>query len=292
MNVLVIGSINQDIVVNTARVPEAGETVLGQSLHYFPGGKGANQAVAAARLGAKVAFIGAVGTDDAGKSLCAQLAAEGIDISGVRTLPDYPTGTAHITVCAGENRIIVLSGANFALLPEDIARCETYFAAADVILTQLEIPLPCVRTAAQMAQQYGKPFILNPAPAMTLPDELINACTLLTPNESEYARLFPLSSDNASQQPQNKVLLTCGANGVYYRDQGQVHHQAIFPVKVVDTTGAGDTFNGALAAFWGQGLPEAVRRASAAAALSVTHAGAQSGMPTQDELNAFLQQNE
>ncbi|MDO5686235.1 MAG: ribokinase [Neisseria sp.] len=291
LNVLVIGSINQDIVVNTARFPQAGETLLAQSLAYFPGGKGANQAVAAARLGARVSMIGALGDDVFGRDLYAHLAHEGIDTTAIALLPDCASGTAHITVSGGENHIIVHSGANFALTVQHIARHEALFQAADVVLSQLEIPLDCVQLTAELAEKHRKPFILNPAPTLPLPAELIRRCTLLTPNRHEW-QILSAADDNATPTPTAQMLITCGAHGVHYRHHGQNGFQAAFEVITCDSTGAGDTFNGALAAFWNQGLPAAVHYASAAAALSVTRAGAQAGMPTRKELMCFLGQSE
>ena len=291
-NVLVIGSINMDLVIETSQFPAPGETLLGQRFRTFPGGKGANQAVAARRLGAQVTMIGCVGQDAFGRELIDRLQREGIDTRYIRSAENAATGVAAITVCQAENSIVVVPGANYAVLPDDLLAAEAAFAAADVVLCQLEIPLSTVEAAAALAARHGKPFLLNPAPAVPLSPELLARVTLLTPNEHELGMVLAADGDDwenqLSQHPQ-RILMTRGAAGAWFADaNGQLQHQPAFAVKSVDTTGAGDTFNGALAAFWGLGLPVLTRLACAAAALSVTQAGAQSGMPNQDQLEAFL----
>ena len=292
-SVLVIGSINMDLVVETGRFPGPGETVLGQRFSTFPGGKGANQAVAARRLGAQVAIIACVGNDSFGLELIDQLKAEGIDTRHVRIAEHISTGVAAITVSQAENAIVVVPGANHALTPDDVVAAEAAFVAADVVLCQLEIPLAVVAAAAELAARLGKPFLLNPAPAMALPQTLLDQLTLLTPNEHELDIVFSCHTGDwqalLGQYPQ-RVLMTRGADGAWFADAtGQLQHQSAFAVTAVDTTGAGDTFNGALAAFWGQDLARLTRLACAASALSITRAGAQSGMPTYQELQAFLE---
>ncbi|QEY26788.1 ribokinase [Neisseria zalophi] len=291
--ITVIGSINIDLVTGSPRFPQPGETLLGTSFERFMGGKGANQAVAAARLGADVCMIGAVGDDGFGKEAIAHLRNEGIDTTHIKVLPDLPTGMANITVANGDNHIIVVSGANFGITPADIEACEAQIAASDVILSQLEIPMECVIAAAKLARKHNKPFILNPAPAQKLPTELLELVTLLTPNAYELAISLGLPEDTPAESLIRKsgsaVLMTCGKEGVMYNDEnGNIHRQHGFTVEAVDTTGAGDTFNGAFAVFSSLGMEAAVRKANAAAALSVTKAGAQSGMPTLDALEAFL----
>ncbi|KPC49663.1 ribokinase [Amantichitinum ursilacus] len=289
--VLVVGSINMDLVVQTTTFPRLGETLFGQTFATFPGGKGANQAVAAARLGAQVSMLGCVGRDAFGAQLKAGLAAEGIDTQWVFER-DVASGVAAITVTGGDNAIVVVPGANYALTTDDLDAAEAAFVAADVILAQLEIPLPVVQHAAALALRHGKTFFLNPAPATVLPQSLIGAATLLTPNEFELAAaLGAPDSDWSTLLPRlpGKLVMTHGKHGAYYADHaGKAVHQPGFPVTAVDSTGAGDTFNGALAAFWHLGVSDAVRHANAAGALSVTKAGAQSGMPKLAELNAFL----
>jgi ribokinase len=291
--VVVVGSINMDMVVATETFPRLGETLFGTRFSTHPGGKGANQAVAAARLGADVTMIGCVGDDAFGNEMKATLAREGVDIRHVSTGREA-TGIASITVSGGDNAIIVVPGANHELTPAHIDAASDAFAQADVVLAQLEVPMATVIHAARRAREYGKPFFLNPAPAVALSDELVELATLLTPNEHELA--------TALQQPEadwartlasrpGRIAMTHGKEGAYFTQaDGTLAHQPGFTVEAVDSTGAGDTFNGALAAFWHLGMREAVRRANAAGALSVTRAGAQGGMPTLAELEALLKQ--
>lgn len=290
--VLLIGSINMDLVVEADSFPRQGETLFGRSFATYPGGKGANQAVAAARLGASVSLIACVGKDAFGTELLAGLQAEGVDTRWVQQV-DVATGMASITLVGGDNAIMVVPGANNAVSPAQLDAAEAAFAEADVVLAQLEVPLVTVEHAAKLAARHGKPFILNPAPAQPLPASLLQQVSLLTPNEYELAVAL------GSQQPWQQLLIsrpagivmTQGSLGASYADaQGVLKQVSGFPVFAVDSTGAGDTFNGALAAFWGLGLAEAVRRANAAAALSVTRHGAQSGMPTLAALQQFLEQ--
>lgn len=293
--IAIIGSINLDLVTRSERFPKVGETLLGSDFQQFAGGKGANQAVAAARLGADVALIGAVGNDDFGRSLLASLQQEGINTDGVKIIDHVSTGIANITVAENDNHIIVISGANFALTPEDIDAQASHIAEADIVLSQLEIPLPCVIRAAQIAKAHGKPFLLNPAPAQILPSELIAHLSMLTPNAYELALSLGLPTDTDPaillQHAPVPVVMTRGSEGAWFTDaEGNLHCQPTFAVDAVDTTGAGDTFNGALAVFWHYGLAEAVRHACAAAALSVTRHGAQTGMPTRQELEKFIAQ--
>lgn len=291
--IAVVGSINMDLVTSSPRFPQPGETLLGTSFQRFMGGKGANQAVAAARLGASVSMVGAVGNDGFGSEALENLKREGIDIAGVRVLEDAPTGMANITVAEGDNHIIVVSGANFGITPEHIEACEKQIAGADVVLAQLEIPIACVIAAAKLAHKHGKPFVLNPAPAQKLPAELLELVTLLTPNAHELAISLGLPENTPAEEliarAPCQVLMTRGSEGALYNDgQGTLHRQGGFKVTPVDTTGAGDTFNGAFAVFRAEGMETAVRKANAAAALSVTKAGAQGGMPVSAELEVFL----
>ena len=293
--VLVVGSINMDLVVEAGKFPAPGETLLGQRFCTYPGGKGANQAVAARRLGAQVAMVGCVGSDAFGRELLDLLAQEGIDTRCVRVEESVSTGVAAITVSQAENSIVVVAGANHALTPDDVIAAESAFADADVVLCQLEIPLATVEAAACLAERHGKPFLLNPAPAMPLPETLRARAALLTPNEHELASLSCATDGQWQRQlaaHPGRILMTRGADGAWYAGpDGQLHQQPAFTVTAVDTTGAGDTFNGALAAFWGMDLDKLAHLACAASALSVTRAGAQGGMPTREELDKFLAEN-
>ncbi|HXC08837.1 MAG TPA: ribokinase [Steroidobacteraceae bacterium] len=291
--ILVFGSINMDLVVETSTFPRLGETLPGASFATHAGGKGANQAVAAARLGAQVTMLGRVGCDAFGEELKARLAAEGVATRWVHETPGVSTGIAAITVCNADNAIVVVPGANARLSPADLDAAESAFAAADVVLAQLEVPLATVEHGAELAARYRKPFVLNPAPAMRLPQSLLARCTLITPNEYELGTALgepEVGWQELLNRLPGRVVVTRGAEGAYFTDAaGVLRHQAAYAVKPVDTTGAGDTFNGALGAFWDLGLAEAVRRGSAAGALSVTQRGAQDSMPTLAELNAFLE---
>lgn len=294
-NVLVVGSINMDLVVSAERFPQPGETVCGESFCTFPGGKGANQAVAAARLGANVAMIGCVGDDAFGRELIATLNGEGVDTRYVSTVHGISSGVATITLSRSENSIVVVAGANHCLTPEHLRAAEEAFKIADVVLCQLEIPLPVVEAAANLAAQYGKPFLLNPAPAMPLTAHLLDLVSLLTPNEHELGLVFGESSTAWQQlltRHPLRILMTHGGDGAWFADaSGQLRQQLTIRVQAVDTTGAGDTFNGALAAFWGRDFAELATLACAAGTLSVTRKGAQSGMPTRSQLMDFLDEN-
>ena len=289
--VVVVGSINMDMVVATDTFPRLGETLFGTRFSTWPGGKGANQAVAAARLGAAVTMIGCVGADAFGEQMKATLAREGIDTRWISTGREA-TGIASITLSGGDNAIVVVPGANHELSPADLDHAHEAFGEADVVLAQLEVPLATVLHAARLARRHGKPFFLNPAPALALPDEMIALTSLLTPNEHELAAALQTPAadwaDVLKRMP-GRIVMTHGKDGAYYANRaGELVREAGFSVDAVDTTGAGDTFNGALAAFWHLGIAEAVRRANAAGALSVTRPGAQGGMPTLAELEQFL----
>lgn len=291
--IAVVGSINMDLVTAAPRFPKAGETLLGSGFARFMGGKGANQAVAAARLGARVDMIGAVGDDDFGRAMLANLQSQGVCTDAVSIIGDEPSGMANITVAEGDNHIIVVSGANFALRPEHIEREANRIASADIVMAQLETPVDTVIAAARLAKKHGKPFILNPAPAQKLPQELSASVDLLTPNAYELAVSLGLPEDSAPEamiaQAPCTTVMTVGAEGALFGSRHDaVQKQPGFRVSPVDTTGAGDTFNGALAVFLHKGLSEAVRLACAAAAVSVTRRGAQGGMPVLAELEDFL----
>ncbi|MEO5810929.1 MAG: ribokinase [Rhodanobacter sp.] len=290
--IVVVGSINMDLVTQATRFVRPGETILGQRFVTVPGGKGANQAVAAARLGAKVVLVGALGNDAFGDQLHAGLAAAHIDLSHVARLDDCASGTASITIADGENQIIVVPAANARVTPAQVEAAEGAFSCADAVLVQMEIPLSAVEATLRLGQRLGVPVILNPAPAQKLPAEWLQLARYVTPNQHELAIL--LGADPAEdfkalmRRTPVPVVLTRGSAGAWYREQGKPIHQAGFAVDVLDSTGAGDTFNAALAVFLHEGLAEAVRKACAAAALSVGKLGAQGGMPSAGELDAFL----
>ncbi|KZE38642.1 ribokinase [Bhargavaea cecembensis] len=288
--ITVVGSINMDLVVGAERFPKQGETVLGNLHTTVPGGKGANQAVAAVRLGSKVGMIGAVGTDPFGDELAANLENEGIDVSGVKRV-EGPSGIANILLSEGDNRIIVVPGANHELAPEDIDKGESIIASSDLVVLQLEIPIPAVLRTLEIARRNRIPVILNPAPADGFIDEFLQYEPILTPNESEAAIIFGENWERALEAHPNRLIVTLGRDGARYYDGKQHVRVPGIRVKAVDTTGAGDTFNGALAVALAEKMPleDAIRFANAAASLSVEQFGAQGGMPKRGETLKRLQ---
>ncbi|MGS1120986.1 ribokinase [Rhodanobacter sp. UC4436_H3] len=290
--IVVVGSINMDLVTQAPRFVGPGETILGERFLTVPGGKGANQAVAAARLGAEVALVGALGRDAFGDQLHAGLAAEHVDLTHVARLDDSASGTASITVAGGENQIIVVPAANTRVTPAHVEAARSLLERADAVLVQMEIPLETVEATVRLGHRLGVPVILNPAPAQKLPIDWLKLARYVTPNQHELAILLgadPTEDFKAlMQRAPCPVVLTRGGEGAWYREQGEPLHQPGFKVDVVDSTGAGDTFNATLAVFLKEGLAAAVRKACAAAALSVTKLGAQGGMPTGRELDRFL----
>lgn len=292
--ICVLGSANMDLVAFVDRSPSPGETVTGRSYEQLPGGKGANQALAAARAGGDVRMVGAVGADPFGEAIRAVLAADGVDTSGLATA-ETATGTAHIVVDGdGTNAIVVIPGANGTVreLTDDHRAA---IDAADTLLLQLELPLELVVAAARYARSVGVRVVLTPAPVLPLPPELLSAVDLLVPNEHEAARLTGLSDPRAAAQALldggvAAVTVTLGERGSLYLARGEsapVVEPAV-PVRAVDTTAAGDTFAGCLAVALSEQRPlrEALARASAAAALSVQRVGASASMPTRDEIDA------
>jgi len=297
--IVVVGSLNMDIVVEADRPPLMGETVSGTQAHFIPGGKGANQAVAAARLGARTHMIGAVGDDAFGGELMAAMQKEGIATDSIKRVADVPTGIASILLSQGDNSIVVVAGANAHTLPEDIDRHLAILEAADAVLLQLEIPLETVVYTAQQAKRLGKTVILNPAPARALPDELLQLIDVLIPNESELYLLagtpegeLELAMQALLAKGVGCVVTTLGAAGAAYLQPGDpLGRVPGRKVKVVDTTGAGDSFNAgfAYALAGGNSVPEAIHFATRVAALAVTKLGAQQGMPTLREVLEFTE---
>jgi ribokinase len=292
--VVVVGSVNADLVMTVPALPGPGETVTGGTFARHGGGKGANQAVAAARLGADVAFVGAVGDDDLGVAALEQLAGEGIDVSAVVRLPGAATGVALIIVDRdGENSIAVASGANAELAADAVEAALGRLLSGDggVVLLGHEVPDGAVLAGARAARAAGWRAVLNPAPARPLPAELVALAPLLTPNASEAAALAGEADPEAAAaalaaRTGAPVLVTLGRRGALLLDGERRERIAAPSVDVVDSTGAGDALNGALAAELaaGRALPEAARTAVAAASLSTRRAGAREGMPGRDEL--------
>ena len=302
-NLVVLGSINADHILNLEHFPTPGETVTGQEYQVAFGGKGANQAVAAGRSGADIAFIACVGDDDTGSRVCKQLASDKIDTSPVSTIKEASTGVALIFVNAtGENVIGIHAGANGALTPVLVAQQHQKIAEASALLMQLESPLERVLAAAKVAHQHQTKVILNPAPACELSDELLGLVDMITPNETEAEKLTGVRVENdddaakASQVLHAKgietVIITLGSRGVWLSENGKGQRVAGFKVKAVDTIAAGDTFNGALVTALLESKPmnEAIRFAHAAAAIAVTRKGAQPSVPWRHEIDEFLLQ--
>lgn len=300
-DIIVIGSSNTDMVIKAAKFPIPGETILGGEFFMFPGGKGANQAVAAARLGGKVALVAKIGNDIFGQQALQQFKNEGIEVKHVITDADHPSGVALITVDAkGENTIVVAQGSNGALMPEDLIQATPDIENAQIILVQLEIPIPTVVKATALAKRFGKKAILNPAPAASLPSEIFDGLYLITPNESEAEAIagIRVTDLNEAKQAAEKirekgvknVIITLGSAGAYIQTEDGGKHIGTPKVKAVDSTAAGDIFNGALAVALSEGknLEYAVTFANAAAALSVTRMGAQASAPFRNELTHML----
>ena len=283
--VVVLGSANMDLVATTPRLPEPGETVLGRGFATIPGGKGANQAIAAARAGAACGFLGAVGADSYGTALRDALRASRVDVAGLRTVPG-PSGVALIAVDdTGENTIVVAPGANAAVV--DLTDADrAAIADADVLLLQLEVPLSAVRAAAYAARQAGTFTVLNAAPAQPLPADLLAGVDLLVVNETEAAAL----GDALHAAP--RVVTTLGAKGAAYADREGTRVQVEPPeITPVDTTAAGDAFTAALAVAWAEGRPlaEAVRWACAAGAACALRPGASESLPHRAEVNQLYE---
>ena len=300
--IVVVGSINVDLVVRVATLPRPGETVLGGRFASVPGGKGANQAVAAARAGGRTTFVARVGDDSMGHAAINAFRAEGIETDFITITPHGPTGVALILVDAsGENSIAVAGGANDRLCTDDIERARPAIEAADVILLQLEVPLEAVAHAVTIARAAGTRVILNPAPARPLPAAILARVDILTPNETEAESLASqgpaLSAAEADALAgtllglgPRAVVVTRGAAGALVATAEDRTHVAAFPVEPRDTVAAGDVFNGCLAVMLAEGLDlvAATRFAAAAAAISVTREGAQTSAPRRGEIEAFL----
>ena len=302
-SVTVLGVFNADLVFTAQRLPDLGETLLGSGFSLHPGGKGSNQAVAARRAGAEVRFITRLGVDEFGALARRTFQAEGIDEGFITENPDRPTGTAFIFVHekTGENAIIVGPGAAAGLEPADIDAAEAAIATAGVFLTQLETPLPAAQRGLEIARRRGVTTILNPAPAMPLPESVYPLIDFFTPNESEAEALSgkPVATIEQAEvvaedflaRGVGAVVLTLGARGALFSSREQTFHVPVFSVgPVVDTTAAGDAFNGGLAVALAEGCAptEAVRFGCAVAGIAVTRNGAAPSLPRRDEIDAVL----
>ncbi len=296
--ILVVGSANTDMVVSTEKFPKPGETIFGSGFMTNHGGKGANQAVAVARLGGDTAFICKVGEDGFGTATLEMLQGEGIDASCASVAEGAPSGVALITVAGGENNIVVCSGANALLSPEDICAAEAKFEEAQVVLMQLETPVETLVAAAELGKKYGAYVVLNPAPAPKepLPEALLKNVDLLIPNETETAGIsgvdisgdeaIPAAMDAIQGLGVKDVIITLGSRGACARIDGKLTIVPAIKVTPVDTTAAGDTFCGGLCVALSEGkdLEQAIRFAQKAASITVTRMGAQVSIPRREEV--------
>ncbi len=296
--ICVIGSANVDLTFRTPRFPNPGETLMGRSLHQCMGGKGANQAVAAARLGAQITFVACVGDDSFGTASINQYRIEGIDTQHVRRVDHEATGTAAIVVDDhAENCIIVVPGANACLNSSDVARATEAIKQSKAVVCQLETPLSATLEAFRIARSAGVLTVLTPAPVVELPDELLQLCDVCIPNRTEIETLVKhkvnnlddalLATNSLLERGVRAVALTMGSDGAFVADLEQHMHIPAQKVQAVDTTGAGDAFSAALAVFLCEGctLPQAAQRASLAASIAVTRLGTQTSFPTRAELS-------
>lgn len=301
MKILVIGSFMMDLVVRTNRFPQTGETIIGSSFSKFPGGKGANQAVAAARLGAEVTMVGKVGTDPFGDEFLTTLKAEGINTAYILRDTQHPTGVGSITLDQqGSNRIIVVPGANLHYNISELDNTKKLIKASNILIVQLEMDLNMIAEAVSYASSVQVPVILNPAPAQMLSDEILQNVTYLTPNETEVEILTGikvLTKEDAEaagrvllQKGVQNVVITLAEKGAIIVNSTGSHYVTSFKVNPVDTVAAGDAFNGALAVelISGKSLKEAVEFANAVGALTVTREGAIPSLPNREEIEAFI----
>lgn len=302
--IVVVGSSNMDLVVKAARIPAPGETILGGEFLMVAGGKGANQAVAAAKLGAKVFFVARLGNDLFGRKSLDNFRLEGLDTTYVSLTSDAPSGVALIAVDhAGNNAIVVAPGANARLSPDDVRRAEDQIRSAGAVVAQLEVPMATVQCVAEIAHDAGVPFLLNPAPAQWLSPSLLKAVSVLTPNESEARILTGVEVVDANSARKaaemllstgvKSVIVTLGSKGFLLAEGNSTELVPAMEVRAVDTTAAGDAFTGSLAVglAQGQSLREAALFANRVAAFSVTRLGAQPSMPTRSELEEFILQH-
>lgn len=302
MSIMVIGSFMMDLVIGTNRAPEGGETIIGNSFGKFPGGKGANQAVAAARLGADVLMAGKLGDDFFGDEMRSVLRQEGIDVGNILTDKHTPTGVGTIVLeSSGQNRIIVVPGANMEYTPQEAKQLEPLIRSSQMLVMQLEMDVAVIEQAAELAYGCGVPVILNPAPARELDANLLRKITYLTPNESELSLLTGVSADTLDgvrrgarillDQGVRNVIVTLAERGALIASGHEFTLVEGYPVEPVDSVAAGDSFNGALAVrlLEGDSLPEAVRFANAVGALTVTKRGAIPSLPRLGEVLSFME---
>ena len=295
LKIAVVGSINIDQTVIAERIPHKGETLPGHGLRYIPGGKGANQAVAMARLGAETAMFGCVGEDEYGRKMVDNLRANGVNADHVKVLKDVPTGMAIITVGENDNTIIVIAGANGCVDRAYVDSVKEELLGYDMVVLQHEIPLDTVHYIVELCSAHNVPVVLNPAPAAAVPAEIIEKVTWLTPNEHEAGLIFgsEYTAEDLLRRYPEKLVITQGSRGVSVGlKNGEVYNVPVRPAKVADTSGAGDTLNGAFCfrIAMGDSVKDALRYANTAASLSTEKFGAQGGMPTKEEVEKALEE--
>lgn len=285
MDIVIIGSLSTDFIVESHRTPAKGETILGDSFKTAFGGKGANQAVAAARLDSDISFIGAIGDDDFGETLKTNLIENNIACEHMETLKDESSGTAHITIYEQDNSIIFVPGTNGLVTPAMIKDKAESIKEAEYVLIQNEIPMETTKYIIDFCYENGIRLIYNPAPFLPIETEYIDKCFLVTPNENECEGLFGENYSDTIKHYPNKLIVTLGDEGCVYNNGQEDVRVPAFKTTPVDTTGAGDTFNGALAAFLNKGnsLEAAIKYANLASAVSIRKIGAQGGIPTLNE---------
>ncbi|PLR89142.1 ribokinase [Bacillus sp. T33-2] len=291
--IAVVGSVNIDYFVESDVLPQVGETVLGRQFFTSIGGKGANQAVAAARLGAEVSLFGSVGNDENSKMIKSKMLDERVDITNLNVVAEAHTGAAFVEISKSENRILVIPGANQYTDIPYIDRVLQQLLMHDIILFQLETPLEMLEYTVPKLYEQGKTTILNPAPAQVVPAAILNMITFITPNEHEYSTVFnqhDTSMEKMLGMYPDKLVITCGTKGVKFSDGDSIHHVPTINVDAVDTTGAGDTFSGAFAVALAEGrdLKASIEFGNIAAGLSVRKKGAQTGMPYRPEIDDFI----
>lgn len=298
--ILVIGSLNMDLVVTTPRIPSIGETILGSGFNTSPGGKGANQAVAAARLGGEVSMVGCVGNDIFGDNLLVNLKSNGVLSEDIKAINECPTGVAIIVLKDGDNLIIVDPGANYRLTPDMIDEIEGQIKECSIMLIQLEIPIETVEKSISLAHKHGVTVLLNPAPARNLSNELLSKVNIITPNESECESITgipvktikdaKLAVKSLMNKGVEQVVITMGNRGVVYNCGEEIVHKSANKVEAVDTTAAGDSFSGAIAVALsnGKNIDEAIDFANIVGALTVTKKGAQQSLPSKVEVEEFI----
>jgi ribokinase len=300
VDIVVVGSINQDWVARVTRLPRPGETQTAKSLAVYSGGKGANQAVAAARLGATVHLLACVGEDSAGQTLLGALRTEGIDVSHVARTTQAPSGCALIWVSdEGENSIVVGRGANDCLTPHHVFDAVNLFASADAVIVSCEIPLETVSAVLSVARRFDVPTFVDAGPAQELPHDIVSSATVLSPNESELHAMTKLPTETVEQvqaaaaylraQGAKEVVVKLGERGCLYEGNEGTQHVAAFQVVPIDTTAAGDAFTAALAIQWPQGVEQALRFANAVGALTTLKPGAQPSLPSLEDVESFLE---